>query len=410
MGSKGVWVFQRWLRDQIAADVPLDAFARKLVASTGSNFNNPPSSFHRTNRDPSTAAETFAQVFLGVRLQCARCHNHPYDAWTQDDYYGLAAYFTNVRRKEINNRRKDDLDLHEVTGDEIIYLEGRPGTIHPRSGEPLAPKPPHGPRPDLGDDPDALDDLARWLTRQQPPVRPEHGQPGLVPPDGPGDRRAGRRLPRLQPPVQPALARSPGRRAGQGRLPAPAAGRPDHEVADLRPRRPAERDQRRRRDQLLARRRPAPARRGPDRRDLPGPRTGRALRPGARSRSAPRRCPAPGPAGRSSRPSASPTACSPANANAPSRPPSPRRFSSSTARRSAPSSRPRTTGSAACSRPVPPTRRSSKRSRSPPSATNSTRPAGLSFLEHVARAPDRRKAWEDVAWAIINSKEFLLRH
>ncbi len=168
MGPKGVWVFQRWLRDQIAADVPLDQFARRLVASTGSNFNNPPSSFHRTNRDPSTAAESFGQVFLGVRLQCARCHNHPYDAWTQDDYYGLAAYFTNVRRKEINNNRSDRLDLHEITGDEIIYLEGPPGTVHPRTGEKLEPRPPHGPRPDLKNEPDALDDLARWLTVANP--------------------------------------------------------------------------------------------------------------------------------------------------------------------------------------------------------------------------------------------------
>ena len=164
MGPKGVWVFQRWLRDQIDAGVPLDLFARRLVASTGSNYANPPTSFYRTNRDPSSAAEAVGQVFLGVRLQCARCHNHPYDSWTQSDYYGLAAYFTNVRRKQIDNRRTDALDLHEIKGDEVVYLDGRPGTNHPRSGERLEPKPPNGPGPDLGDDPDALDDLARWLT------------------------------------------------------------------------------------------------------------------------------------------------------------------------------------------------------------------------------------------------------
>ncbi len=164
MGPKGVWVFQRWLRDQIAADVPLDLFARRIVASTGSNYSNPPSSFYRTNRDPSSATEAVSQVFLGVRLQCARCHNHPYDSWTQADYYGLSAYFTNVRRKQVDNRRSDALDLHEIKGDEVIYLEGKPGAIHPRSGEPLRPKPPNGPSPSLGNDADALDDLASWLT------------------------------------------------------------------------------------------------------------------------------------------------------------------------------------------------------------------------------------------------------
>jgi hypothetical protein len=168
MGPKGVWVFQRWLRDQVARDVPLDAFARSLVASTGSTFQNPPASFHRTNRDPMTAAETVGQVFLGVRIQCARCHNHPFDSWTQDDYFGLAAYFGNVRRKQINNVRLDSFDTHEINGDEVVYLEGKPGAVQPRSGEPLAPKPPSGPRPALGEDPDALDDLADWLTRDNP--------------------------------------------------------------------------------------------------------------------------------------------------------------------------------------------------------------------------------------------------
>ncbi len=165
MGAKGVWVFQRWLRDQIAADVPLDAFARQVVSSTGSTWENPPASFYRTNRDPQTCAETIGQVFLGVRLQCARCHNHPFDVWTQDDYYGLAAYFGNLERKQINNQRRDRFDKHEINGDEVIYLSGLPQMVQPRSGEMMQPKPPGGPAPSLDDDRDALDDLASWITR-----------------------------------------------------------------------------------------------------------------------------------------------------------------------------------------------------------------------------------------------------
>lgn len=168
MGPKGVWVFQRWLRDQVVRDVPLDEMARQLVASVGSTWRNPPASFYRTNRDPQTCAETVGQVFLGVRLQCAKCHNHPFDVWTQDDYYGLTAFFANVQRKEINNIRRDDLDKHEINGDEVIYLSGRPEAVQPRSGAMMEPKPPRGPKPDLGDDPDALDDLAKWLTRDNP--------------------------------------------------------------------------------------------------------------------------------------------------------------------------------------------------------------------------------------------------
>jgi hypothetical protein len=168
MGEKGAWVFQRWLRDQIAADRPLSEFARDLLTARGSTWRNPPASFYRTNRDPQTAAETLGQVFLGVRLQCARCHNHPFDVWTQDDYYGLAAAFANIGHKEVNNVRRDRLDKHEINGDEIIYLEGPPRMVQPRSGTTMAPKAPGGPTLDVVTRTNALDSLADWLTQDNP--------------------------------------------------------------------------------------------------------------------------------------------------------------------------------------------------------------------------------------------------
>jgi hypothetical protein len=166
MGAKGVWVFGRWLRDQIAADVPLDAMVRRIITARGTTWTNPATGFYRTNRDPMAAAEAVCQVFLGLRLQCARCHNHPFDDWTQDDYYGLAAYFTTVRRKELNNVRKDRLDKHELNGDEAVYLAGDPGMIQPRTGALLAPRPLHRqPSADGTPPARALDELADWLTR-----------------------------------------------------------------------------------------------------------------------------------------------------------------------------------------------------------------------------------------------------
>jgi hypothetical protein len=162
MGQKGVWVFQRWLRDEFAADVPLDEMARRIVSGRGSNWTNPPSSFYRTNRDPTVAAETVAQVFLGLRLSCAKCHNHPFDEWKQDDYYGLAAYFGNIERKQPITVRKDNLDKHEINGDEFIYTSGPAGMIDPRTKERLSPRPLRGAPP--SPDADPLDHLASWLT------------------------------------------------------------------------------------------------------------------------------------------------------------------------------------------------------------------------------------------------------
>ncbi len=139
-GAKGAWIFQRWLRDQFAANRPMDEVARRIVAGVGSTWRNPPASFHRTNRDPMAAAESVSQVFLGIRLQCARCHNHPFDVWTQDDYYGLAAFFANIGRKQLNNQRKDRLDSHEINGDEIIFTSGEAQMLQPRSGKLLEPR------------------------------------------------------------------------------------------------------------------------------------------------------------------------------------------------------------------------------------------------------------------------------
>lgn len=164
MGPKGVWAFRRWLRDRIADDVPLTDLAGELITGSGSTWANPPASFYRTNRDPETCAESFGQIFLGVRLQCARCHNHPFDSWTQDDYYGLAAAFANVERKEVNNQRRDRLNTHEINGDVLIHLEGPPRMRQPVSGNRLPPTAPGGGPLDVGPDGDARIALARWLT------------------------------------------------------------------------------------------------------------------------------------------------------------------------------------------------------------------------------------------------------
>jgi hypothetical protein len=159
---KGTHVFQRWLRDRIVQNVGFDALVRELLTASGNTFANPPANYYRVARDPQNLAETTAQLFFGVRMQCAKCHNHPFERWTQDDYYSLAAFFARVRHK------KDPLepgpDPKKPGGAEIIY-DGRSGEVtQPRTGQVMKPKFLGGAVPDLAPDADRRQVLADWLT------------------------------------------------------------------------------------------------------------------------------------------------------------------------------------------------------------------------------------------------------
>ncbi len=104
----GVDAFHAWIRDSIAQAKPIDQLVRELVTGTGSTFKQPAANFYRANRDPSTRGETAARLFLGTRLQCAKCHNHPFDRWTQDDYYSWATLFSQIDYELGENKRRDD--------------------------------------------------------------------------------------------------------------------------------------------------------------------------------------------------------------------------------------------------------------------------------------------------------------
>src|SRR5688572_5305450 len=100
LDHKGVQNFHRWIRQSVADNKPLNEFARELIFARGSTYRSPAANFYRPNRDPATRAKAAAQLFLGTRLQCAECHNHPHERWTQDDYYDWAAVFARVRSEE----------------------------------------------------------------------------------------------------------------------------------------------------------------------------------------------------------------------------------------------------------------------------------------------------------------------
>jgi Protein of unknown function (DUF1553)/Protein of unknown function (DUF1549) len=168
LDKKGVQVFHRWIRTAVAADKPLTEFARDILAARGSTYTTPPANFYRAVRDPYLRAESVAQVFLGLRVSCARCHNHPFDVWTQDDYHRFAAVFARVDYRVIENNRKDDLDKHEFVGEQIVYAKPAGELPLPRGGD-AAPKFLGANTPDLSGRADRLAPLADWVTSPDNP-------------------------------------------------------------------------------------------------------------------------------------------------------------------------------------------------------------------------------------------------
>lgn len=128
VGGDGVHKYHRWIERAVAGNMPYNEFARQLLLSSGSTLANPPANFYRTTVDENDCVESISQVFLGARLQCAKCHNHPFERWTQDNYYGLAAFFNRVQRKK------------SPRGGETFIWSGRGGEVtQPRTGKQMKP-------------------------------------------------------------------------------------------------------------------------------------------------------------------------------------------------------------------------------------------------------------------------------
>ena len=170
LDRKGVESFHAWIRSGIARDKPLDQFARELIASRGSTYSEPAANYYRAMREPLMRAESTAQVFLGIRLQCSKCHNHPFDRWTQDDYYSWANLFARVEYKIIENRRRDTNDSHEFDGEQLVLMARQGDVLDPRSGRPAAAKFLGNAGGGLPHDADRLLALSTWLSSPQNPL------------------------------------------------------------------------------------------------------------------------------------------------------------------------------------------------------------------------------------------------
>lgn len=153
----GTALFAGWIRDSIASNMPYDRFASEILTAGGSQETNPPTVWYRTVRTTEGYVESVSQAFLGVRLQCAQCHHHPAERWSQSDYFGLAAVFARVGRK-------GGFADAEVPTSEIIHLAAAGEVVHPRTGQVVRPRPLGGPDFALTPYDDPRRKLAEWMT------------------------------------------------------------------------------------------------------------------------------------------------------------------------------------------------------------------------------------------------------
>ncbi|HEY3740027.1 MAG TPA: DUF1549 and DUF1553 domain-containing protein [Bryobacteraceae bacterium] len=129
MGEKGVYEFDEWIRESFAANKPYDKMVREILSSSGSSYENPAANFFRVTRNPKPTMEVTTQVFLGVRMVCAQCHDHPFERWTQNQYYEMAAFYSGLGIRP----------GYEV-GEEIIYNQRENFDMkHPKDGRIMKP-------------------------------------------------------------------------------------------------------------------------------------------------------------------------------------------------------------------------------------------------------------------------------
>lgn len=158
VGEQGMWALHNWIKESFRTNRPFDEFVRELVMAKGSIYSNGPANYFRINRTSTDLAENTAQLFLGVRLQCAKCHHHPFEKYTQGDYYGFAAFFSRVGTKN-----SEDFGLF---GRESVVLVKSSGSVrHPRTGKVLEPTPLEG--EPMTHDLDLRIPLAEWLTSKE---------------------------------------------------------------------------------------------------------------------------------------------------------------------------------------------------------------------------------------------------
>lgn len=153
------FAFHAWMRDSLLANTPYDQIVRQILASTGTIVSNPPVAWYKRVKEPTTQLEDVAQLFLGVRMQCAQCHHHPFERWTQAEYYHLAAFFSQIGRKP----------TAVADEDVIFHKRGIAQTEHRKTRVMLKPAGLGEPEMDIAPDDDPRLALVDWMSKKDNP-------------------------------------------------------------------------------------------------------------------------------------------------------------------------------------------------------------------------------------------------
>jgi hypothetical protein len=160
LGQKGVWLLRNWIRQSLSENKPYDQFVRELLTAEGSSFENPAVNYFRALREPDKMTEDISQTFLGVRFNCNKCHDHPFERWTQTQYYEFGAYFAQVAIKR-----------GTLPGEEVVYTNFRGGEVkHPKNDMAVPPSVPFGAAEEASAEAERRDVFVDWITSAENPL------------------------------------------------------------------------------------------------------------------------------------------------------------------------------------------------------------------------------------------------
>jgi hypothetical protein len=157
VSQKAMFLYYNWLVDKLSKNMPMDEMVQELLGASGGTFKNAATNFYQLTTETLPLTENVAQVFMGIRVQCAQCHNHPFDRWTQNDYYSFAAFFAQIGRKQGEDYRET-----------IVFNSGGGEVAHPVGGRAMPPKFLGGEVPNVAGK-DRRTVLAKWLASPQNP-------------------------------------------------------------------------------------------------------------------------------------------------------------------------------------------------------------------------------------------------